>query len=122
MEKPVFVEVVIEGQAVKRELNTGAAVSIPFKTYAGQFSHLPLQDTRTKPKTYTGERAFQKGQIMVRAEKDAVTEELSLLVVDAVARKGSAVPHSDRMGIYKSHQREQRGGKQEIGKASSQVS
>ena len=102
----------------EEELNTGAAVSI---LYAGQFSHLPLQDTRTKPKTYTGERAFQKGQIMVRAEKDAVTEELSLLVVDAVARKGLAVPHSDRMGIYKSHQCEQRG-KQEIGKASSQVS
>ena len=42
-EKPVFVEVVIEGQAVKMELDTRAAVSIfPLKVYKEKFSHVPL--------------------------------------------------------------------------------
>ena len=85
VEKPVFVEGVIEGQAVKMELDTGAAVSIlPLKVYRESFSHVPLQDTRKKLKTYTGEKVLPRlrGQITVKAEKDGVTGELSLLVVD----------------------------------------
>ena len=48
-EKPVFVEVAIEGQAVKMELDTGAAVSIlPFQMYREKFSHVPLQKSRIR--------------------------------------------------------------------------
>ena len=82
-EKPVFVEVAIEGQAVKMELDTGAAVSIlPFQMYREKFSHVPLQKSHTKLKTYTGEKVLPRGEITVKVEKDGATGELSLLVCD----------------------------------------
>ena len=81
--KPMYVEVVIEGQQVKMELETGAAVSLlPYRLYQEKLSHLPLGKTQVRLKTYTGEHVLPWGLIKVEVRKGVESTKLPLLVVN----------------------------------------
>ena len=80
---PMYVEVMIEGQQVKMELDTGAAVSLlQYQVYQENFAHLPLDKTQVRLKTYTGERVLPRGPIKVEVRKEIESARLPLLVVD----------------------------------------
>ena len=81
--KPMYVEVMIEGQQVKMELDTGAAVSLlPYQVYQENFAHLPLDKTQVRLKTYTGEHVLPRGLIKVEVRKGTESARLPLLVVN----------------------------------------
>ena len=81
--KPMYVEVMIEGQQVKMELDTGAAVSLlPYQVYQENFAHLPLDKTQVRLKTYTGEHVLSRGLIKVEVRKGTESARLPLLVVN----------------------------------------
>ena len=85
--KPLYDEVSIEGQCLKMELVTGAAVSLlPYRIYMYQewFSHLPIHKSKACLKTYTGEKLYRHGQITVNVQKGRSHSKLLLLVVDGV--------------------------------------
>ena len=68
--KPMYVEVMIEGQQVKMELGTGAVVSLlPYQVYQENFAHLPLDKTQVRLKIYTGEHVLPRGLIVVEVWK-----------------------------------------------------
>ena len=81
--KPMYVEMVIEGQQLKMELDTGAAVSLlPYRLYQEKFSHLPFGKTQARLKTYTGEQVLPRGLIKVEVRKGVESTKLPLLVVN----------------------------------------
>ena len=83
--KPLYVEVSIEGQCLRMELDTGAAVSLlPYRIYQERFSHLPIHTSKACLKTYTGEKLYPHGQITVNVKKGGSHRKLPLLVVDGV--------------------------------------
>ena len=81
--KPFYKTVVVEGQKMKMELDTGAAVSlISYNNYLEKLSHLPLRKAVTQLKTYTGEVIMPKGQVAVKVQGKNGTQTLPLLVVE----------------------------------------
>ena len=81
--KPFYKTVVVEGQKMKMELDTGAAVSlISYNNYLEKLSHLPLRKAVTQLKTYTGKVIMPKGQVAVKVQGKNGTQTLPLLVVE----------------------------------------
>ena len=82
--KPFYKTVVVEGQKMKMELDTGAAAVslISYNNYLEKLSHLPLRKAVTQLKTYTGEVIMPKGQVAVKVEGKNGTQTLPLLVVE----------------------------------------
>ena len=85
--KQLYVEVSIEGQCLKMELDTGAAVSLlPYQLYQEWFSDLPIHKSKACLKTYMGEKLYPHGQITVNVQKGGSHSKLPLLVVDGVGQ------------------------------------
>ena len=60
--KPMMVSVMIETQPLEMELDSGADVSlISEQTYLQQFKHIPLQESKTSLRSYSGELIELKG-------------------------------------------------------------
>ena len=69
--KTLRIDIIVEGQIVKMELDTGAAVSlIPLNTCQQRFSHIPIKKTKARLRTYTGEQISLKGELQVRVKKE----------------------------------------------------
>ena len=80
--KPMYVEVIMEGQPIKMELNTGAAVSImSYTMYKEKLAHIQLQKSTINLKTYTGQRVRSIGEITVQVAKSGTLEHLKLTPV-----------------------------------------
>ena len=81
--KPMCIDIIVEGQIVKMELDTSAAVSlIPLNTYQQRFSHIPMKKTKARLRTYTWEQISLKGELQVRVKKEGKEWTLPLLVVE----------------------------------------
>ena len=81
--KPMCIYIIVEGQIVRMELDTGVAVSlIPLNTYQQKFSHIPMKKTKARLRTYTGEQISLKGELQVRVKKEGKEWTLPLLVVE----------------------------------------
>ena len=79
----LVVEVMEDSLPLKMELDTGAAVSLlPYALYRERYSHLSLQNTKTCLRTYTGERIYPKGEVLVKVKKGRQETTLPLLVVE----------------------------------------
>ena len=79
---PIQVMVSIEGQDVLMEVDTGASLSVVSEmTYKSMSSAPPLQSTRAKLCTYTGESLGVLGSISVSVCHNQQQKQLSLLVV-----------------------------------------
>ncbi|KAL1270472.1 hypothetical protein QQF64_029488 [Cirrhinus molitorella] len=83
--KAYKVTVLLEGQPVKMEIDTGAAVSlVSDAVYSEILSNLPLKPPDVTLKTYTGESVAMKGLIQYSARNyQSVT---SLFVVQSRAQ------------------------------------
>ena len=69
--KPMYVQVIVEGQPIKMELDTGAAVSImPYMMYKEKMAHIQLRKSTVNLKTYTGQRSRPLGEITVQVAKN----------------------------------------------------
>ena len=80
--KPMYVQVIMEGQPIKMELDTGAAVSImPYTMYKEKMAHTQLQKSTVNLKTYTGQWVRPLGEITVQVAKNGTVEHLKLVVV-----------------------------------------
>ncbi|RXN16546.1 putative protein K02A2.6-like protein [Labeo rohita] len=80
--KGYWVTPVIEGESVRMEIDTGAAVSIVSDTvYRKTFRHVCLKPTKMVLKTYTGERVAIKGVMDVEVELNGHSATLPLYVV-----------------------------------------
>ncbi|KAL0193255.1 hypothetical protein M9458_011551 [Cirrhinus mrigala] len=80
--KAYKVTALLEGQPVKMEIDTGAAVSLVSDVvYSEILSHLPLKPPDVTLKTYTGESVTMKGLIQVTVELNKQTKKLPLYVV-----------------------------------------
>ncbi|KAL7856631.1 hypothetical protein SRHO_G00155300 [Serrasalmus rhombeus] len=72
----------IEGQTVRMEIDTGAAVSIVSENvYKNTLKHLPLKPANIKLKTYTGEQVPVRGVVDVTVQLNKQTAKLPLYVV-----------------------------------------
>ena len=81
--EPMYVEVMVNEQPLRMELDTRVEVSIlPFEEYKKRFKTIPLQKTRSRLKTYMGVAVRPRGQIKVTVRKDTVSEQLIFVVVD----------------------------------------
>ncbi|XP_058868762.1 uncharacterized protein K02A2.6-like [Acipenser ruthenus] len=79
----IWVTPEIEGNPLKMELDTGAAVSlISKKMYVDKLSNFPLQHTNLVLKTYTGEAVLPSGKINVQVKLNGQMELLQLYVVE----------------------------------------
>ncbi|KAI5086647.1 hypothetical protein C0J45_23302, partial [Silurus meridionalis] len=80
--KAYKVTALLEGQPVKMEIDTGAAVSlVSDAVYREILSHLPLKPPDVVLKTYTGESVTMKGLTQVTVELNGQTKKLPLYVV-----------------------------------------
>ena len=76
------VDKTIKGCLLKREIDTGAAVSIIFQaTYQKLFSEVPLNAAPLHLKTYTGEHIKVVGEMITQAQYGSQVKELGLIVV-----------------------------------------
>ena len=83
--KPMYVQVIMEGQPIKMELDTGAAVSImPYTMYKEKMAHIQLRKSTVNLKTYTGQRVRPLGEITVQVARNGTVERLKLVVVDGL--------------------------------------
>ena len=83
--KPMYVQVIMERQPIKMELDTGAAVSImPYTMYKEKMAHIQLRKSTVNLKTYTGQRVRPLGEITVQVAKNGTVERLKLVVVDGL--------------------------------------
>lgn len=72
----------LEGNPVRMEIDTGAAVSLVSETvYKEHLHHLPIQRARVVLKTYTGETVAVKGLVKVKVELNGQCVKLPLYVV-----------------------------------------
>ena len=80
--KPLEVDLQLEGKPLRMEVDTGAAVSLVSEmTYRSLFPTLQLQPSMTKLRTYSGEPLTVLGQQEVKVQHGEQTAQLSLLVV-----------------------------------------
>ena len=80
--KPLEVDLQLEGKPLRMEVDTGAAVSLVSEmTYRSLFPTLQLQPSMTKLRTYSGEPLTVLGQREVKVQHGEQTAQLSLLVV-----------------------------------------
>ncbi len=80
--KAYRVTALLEGQPVKMEIDTGAAVSLVLDVvYYEKFCHLPLTPPDVTLKTYTGESVTMKGLTQVTVELNKQTKKLPLYVI-----------------------------------------
>lgn len=80
--KPIILEVVLDGRPLQMELDTGAAVSLVSEaTYKQLFADTPLSETSTTLKTYSGEPLRVVGQREVEVCAEKQTARLPLVVV-----------------------------------------
>ena len=79
---PIMVELTINGQKTKMELDTGAAVSvISTQTKTEMFPQASLMPSTLILTTYTGEQLEVAGQLMVEVRYGRQVEQLPLYVV-----------------------------------------
>ncbi|KAJ8014442.1 hypothetical protein DPEC_G00040260 [Dallia pectoralis] len=77
-----YVSPLLEGQPVRMEIDTGAAVSIVSESiYKKTLKHLTLKHGHIVLKTYTGESVAVRGIITVTVQLNGQTEKLPLYVV-----------------------------------------
>ena len=77
-----IVPVTIESQALEMELDTGADVSlISEETYNQRWKHIPLQESTTTLRSYSGDLIGVKGQMEVNVTYGDQHRKLPLLVV-----------------------------------------
>ena len=81
--KPLKTTILVEGQELTMEIDTGAGVSlVSEETVSSSFiKNLPLYPTDVKLRTYTGEAVPVLGELMVSVVKDEASITLPLLVV-----------------------------------------
>ena len=80
----MYVEVSIEGQCLKMELNTEASLSTALPNIPQMVFPLAYPQTKACLKTYTGEKLYPHGQITVNVRKGGSHSKLPQLVVDRV--------------------------------------
>jgi hypothetical protein len=91
--KSLMVPVTVETQAVEMELDTGADVSlISEETYLQFFKHVPLQESRTSLRSYSGGVIEVKGRMDVNVSYGDQRKRLPLL---AVSGKGPSLLGKD---------------------------
>ena len=77
-----MVPVIIETQSLEMELDTGTDVSlISEETYRQLFKHIPLQESRTSLRSYSGDLIDVKGRMDVNVSYGDQHKQLPLLVV-----------------------------------------
>ena len=81
--KPLKTTLLVEGQELAMEIDTGAAVSLISEETVNSSSMkvIPLQPSDVRLRTYTGETVPVLGKLMVRVVKDEASITLPLLVV-----------------------------------------
>ena len=81
--KPLKTTLLVEGQELTMEIDTGAGVSlVSEETVSSSFmKYLPLYPTDVRLRTYTGEAVPVLGKLMVSVVKDEASITLPLLVV-----------------------------------------
>ena len=82
---PAKVYPVVNGEPLEMELDSGSALSVlPVNKYKQlkQFSKIPIEESGTVLKTYTGERFIPKGVLTVDVSLNGQSETLKLYVVD----------------------------------------
>ena len=81
-DKPLEVDLQLEGKPLRMEVDTGAAVSLVLeKTYHSLFPTVQLQPLTTKLRTYSGEQLTVLGQQEVQVRHGEQMAKLPLLVV-----------------------------------------
>ena len=82
LRRPICVEVELDSLSLNMELDTGAAVSLMSeKTYRKMFPVMPLQESRTVLKTYSGEPLRVIGQRECRIKIAGQSAKLPLIIV-----------------------------------------
>ena len=83
---PIVVDITVQNKKIKMEIDTGAAVSLISETmYRKTWKKCeapPLQSTKTKLKTYTGEEVPVLGTIQVEVTHGSESKMLSLVIVE----------------------------------------
>jgi len=83
-DRPLEVDLTLEGKPLRMEVDTGAAVSlVSEKTYRSLFPKAPLQPSTTKLRTYSGEPLAVVGQREVEIKHGEQSAKLPLLVVQS---------------------------------------
>ena len=91
--KPLQVEVVINGQPLSMELDTGAAVMlVSEETFQSKWSNVTLQPSTAQLHTYSGEPLSVVGQAEVKVQYGEQELQLPLIVV---GDKGPSVSGRD---------------------------
>ena len=81
--KALWIDAIVNGQSVRMQVDTGAAVSIiPSAIYRKSLSASPLTASKLKLRTYTGEPVHPRGTFVARVEYYHQSAELPLHVVD----------------------------------------
>ena len=92
-EKSLTIPITIETQSLEMELDTGTDVSlISEETYLRLFKHVPLQESRTSLRSYSGSVIGVKGRMDVNVSYGDQHKRLHLLVVSG---KGSSLLGKD---------------------------
>ncbi len=81
--KPLAVEVKLDGKPLSMEWNTGASVSLISEvTYKSLFKDKPIRKSKTKLRTYSRELLKVTGEVTVLVSYGTHQEELLLVVVE----------------------------------------
>ena len=79
---PITMDMEINGQVLKMEIDTGAVVSIISKTtYQKLFSEVPIHAASLRLRTYTGEQIVVVGEMTTQVKYGSQTKELGLVIV-----------------------------------------
>ena len=82
-EGPELVEMIVEGQPLQIEIDSGAGRSaIPERVYREKFSHCKLKDTKIRLKMYSGDIIIPQGQIEVEMCYKDRKNKCALIVVE----------------------------------------
>lgn len=85
--RPLCVPVLLDKVAAQMELDTGAGVScLPYSFYKKYLSHVPLQATTVKLRTYSGEIVIPEGKICINICIQNLTKSCDLQVVKSATK------------------------------------
>ncbi|XP_061177726.1 uncharacterized protein K02A2.6-like [Saccostrea echinata] len=96
---PIILQLMIKGQQINMELDTGSSVSIiPEAFYKQNLSDVPLQKTRIKLRTFTGENISPLGTVHVPVTLNQQQGNMDLIVV---RQNGPALFGRDGLSQFK---------------------
>lgn len=80
--RPLCIPVLLDKVSTQMELDTGAGVScLPYTFYRKYLSHVPLQSTSVKLKTYSGEILIPEGKICINITIQNISKYCDLQIV-----------------------------------------